>query len=104
MSGTNPDCQAVTLETIDVNNNIGKETKYVTTSDLKGLSPCWFPDNKNPINNSVCPGKNEGFENLINDDFFYQSSIFNSSDLIAYIYFLSLIFLIACLIDKKQTK
>lgn len=49
MSGTNPDCTATTLETIDTKNNVSTGTGYITTSDIKGMEPCWFPDNINPI-------------------------------------------------------
>lgn len=58
MSGTTPECQAVTMPTIDNNNKHNLETKYLTNIDIKGLSPCLFPSKKNPINGKKC---NEGF-------------------------------------------
>lgn len=35
MNGTNPPCQQITLETIDTNNNHGRDTKFVTVADIK---------------------------------------------------------------------
>ena len=55
-SGSQPECQEVTLETIDVNNNKSKETRHVTTVDLQNMNPCDFkPDyNKNPYSGVTC--------------------------------------------------
>jgi len=54
MSGSNPDCQAVTLETIDVNNNKGTETQFVTIIDQQNMDPCSFPNRVNPVTNAKC--------------------------------------------------
>jgi hypothetical protein len=61
MTGTNPECQPVTMETIDVNNLKGKETQYLTTVDIQNMSPCWFSNKKNPITKENC---RETFNNL----------------------------------------
>jgi len=61
MTGTNPECQPVTMETIDVNNLKGKETQYLTTVDIQNMSPCWFSNKKNPITKEKC---RETFDNL----------------------------------------
>lgn len=53
MTGTNPECQAIEMQTIDVNNNIGKKTAFVTTNDIKGMNPCWFEKRTNPVTNST---------------------------------------------------
>jgi hypothetical protein len=34
-TGYNPDCKEITLQTIDVNNNVGSETHYVALVDIK---------------------------------------------------------------------
>jgi hypothetical protein len=47
--GSTPDCQSVTLETIDADNNVASATNYVATVDIKNMPASWFPDNKNPI-------------------------------------------------------
>jgi hypothetical protein len=55
--GASPECQKITMETIDINNNSRSESHYVTTSDIKSMDPCWFTKNKNtnPIKlSSVC--------------------------------------------------
>lgn len=64
MSGTNPDCQAIQLETIDVNNNKSTETQFLTTVDIKNLNPCSFLDRQNPITGTKC---SEAFETIQDD-------------------------------------
>ena len=54
MSGSQPDCQEITLETIDVHNKKGTETRHVTVTDLQNMSPCDFANNKNPITKEKC--------------------------------------------------
>ena len=54
MAGSNPACQEVTMETIDVNNNKSTETHFVTTVDLQNMPPCMFQDRKNPITGLPC--------------------------------------------------
>jgi hypothetical protein len=44
-----PECMAITLETIDQWGNQGSETANLTVSDIKGMNPCWFPNNENPL-------------------------------------------------------
>ena len=60
LEGSNPDCQEITMETIDVNNNRSNETHFVTNVDIGNLDPCIFPDKKNPVNNVSC---RETFQN-----------------------------------------
>ena len=54
MSGTNPECQAITMETVDVNNIKGSKTAYVTTTDIGAMSSCWFPNKSNPVSGNRC--------------------------------------------------
>ena len=54
LSGSTPDCQEITLDTVDVNNNKSSETHYVTLVDLKNMNPCSFQDNKNPQTGVKC--------------------------------------------------
>ena len=61
MMGTEPPCQQVRLQTIDVNNNKSTETQYVALADIQNMDPCWFPDNKNPVTNDGC---SEAFQNI----------------------------------------
>jgi len=68
-SGSTPDCQLVTLETVDNHNNAAPETRFVTNQDIRLMNPCEFKDTvdkKNPITGVKCK---EGFSSLINDGF-----------------------------------
>lgn len=62
MLGTNPECQALTMPTIDANNVNGTETAYVVTSDISNMNPCWFSNGKNPITGANCK---EAFSTII---------------------------------------
>jgi hypothetical protein len=47
--GSTPDCQSITLETIDTNNNVSSATNYVATVDISNMPASWFPNKVNPI-------------------------------------------------------
>ena len=50
-----PDCQSITMQTIDIYNKKSQETNFVTLSDIKELSPCSFGNGINPITHITCP-------------------------------------------------
>ena len=54
MMGATPECQNITLETINVNDNSSSETHYVTTIDIQNMDPCSFPERKNPLTGKSC--------------------------------------------------
>jgi hypothetical protein len=53
-SGSTPPCQELTMQTIDVNNNVSSETHYVTLSDISNMDPCSFSNHTNPISKKTC--------------------------------------------------
>jgi hypothetical protein len=54
LAGSVPDCQELTMETIDINNNKSTETQYVTLVDIQNMDPCIFSNGTNPVNNKSC--------------------------------------------------
>jgi hypothetical protein len=54
LAGTNPPCQEITMQTIDINNNSSTETQYVTLSDIGNMDACSFQNGINPVNQSQC--------------------------------------------------
>lgn len=48
------ECQRVNLETIDIDNIKGYDTKYLAIPEIEAMSPCWFPSRRNPITNERC--------------------------------------------------
>jgi hypothetical protein len=58
MTGTEPDCQAQQMPTIDVYNRHSTKTGYLTKTDISSMSPCWFIGGRNPMTGGVC---SEGF-------------------------------------------
>ena len=56
MSGPNPECQSITMETIDVNGiqSYNTDPRYVTNDDIGTMSACWFPNKINPVSGNSC--------------------------------------------------
>ena len=72
MMGATPECQNITLETIDVNNNSSSETHYVTTIDIQNMDPCAFQEKKNPLSGHSCKmAFTNNKSNLKNGDKYY---------------------------------
>jgi hypothetical protein len=61
LAGSKPDCQELTMETIDIYNNRSTQSHFVTLTDIKNMDPCVFPDKKNPITGAGCQ---ETFSNM----------------------------------------
>jgi hypothetical protein len=58
-AGAQPPCRALTMETIDINDNRGRATHFVADSDINQLDPCaWGSGGRNPISGKRC---NESF-------------------------------------------
>lgn len=53
-AGSSPDCQSLTMETIDTQNHKSTETHFVTLADIDNMDPCIFPDKKNPRTGQKC--------------------------------------------------
>lgn len=47
MSGSTPPCRELTMQTIDVNNQVSTATHFVTLTDIKNMDPCIFPNGVN---------------------------------------------------------
>jgi hypothetical protein len=54
LAGSNPDCQEITMETINNKDVKSSEKHYVTLVDIKNMDPCLFNDKKNPVNGANC--------------------------------------------------
>ena len=74
-AGGTPPCQKVTLQTINNDNKVSKETHYITTVDLQSMDPCNFMDGKNPVTKKKCKqafGNMNSYSNeYYNDDEYY---------------------------------
>ena len=97
LSGSNPPCEPVTLETITVDNVRSTETNYVSLADIQNMDPCIFPDKKNPVSGIKC---REAFQNN------QYEEILIPDDPIAQLYFASLgvvgLYIFYCLMKKSQ--
>ena len=94
LSGSKPDCQEITMETIDIHNNKSTESHFVTLVDIQNMDPCIFPDKTNPITNQNC---RETFSNLINTSK-------TNKDTLSQIYFGSLGLLATYILYKIMVK
>ena len=61
LAGSKPDCQEISLETIDIYNNKSTESHFVTLFDIQNMDHCIFPDKTNPKTKDQC---RETFSNL----------------------------------------
>ena len=100
MSGTNPECQSVKMETIDVHNKVSTQTAFVTTTDLNGMNPCWFLDKKNPVTKAKC---SESFATLSGEKVDYSKM---PDDVLVKIYYSSLgllgLYIFMKMFEKKK--
>jgi hypothetical protein len=60
-AGSTPECQKVTLQTINNQNQKSTETHYVTTVDLQNMDPCTFLNKVNPVTKLKC---RQGFTSM----------------------------------------
>ena len=112
LEGTNPDCKLIKLPTIDEKNRKGKKSAYLTINDIKNLSPCLFSNNRNPLTRergSCIEGLENNIDNYNDDleilDYLFPAkkrNLFEVSDIIAYLYFISLTILFLSLIKKSK--
>jgi hypothetical protein len=101
LSGATPECQPLTMETIDVNNNRGSETHYVTTIDIQNMDPCIFPNNVNPINQKKCK---QLFQNMLLTPEFFDKTSMQNIDKWTQLYFISLSLLGIYFLFKASNK
>jgi hypothetical protein len=87
LSGSKPDCQELTMETIDIYNNRSTESHFVTLVDINNMDPCSFQDKTNPLTGDKCK---ETFSNLTNMDEQCYTCYKIPKDPIAQAYFASL--------------
>jgi len=83
LSGSKPECQKITLETIDANNRRSSESHYVTLVDIQNMDPCSFQNKINPITKAKC---RETFENIGSE---YNEEVKMPDDIYAQLYLAS---------------
>jgi hypothetical protein len=54
LAGPKPECQEITMETIDIYNNKSTESHFVSLADIRMITACQFPDKVNPVTNVKC--------------------------------------------------
>lgn len=87
LSGSKPDCQELTMETVDVNNNKSAETHFVTLVDIKNMDPCSFKDKKNPVTKVRCK---ESYSNMSTEEENIKLNLHFPDDPIVQFYFAGL--------------
>jgi hypothetical protein len=97
LSGSNPQCQQITMQTITSDNIKSSETNYVTLADIQSMDPCIFSDGKNPVNGKQCK---ETFQIRS------EPEVLMPSDPLAQVYFASLgvvgLFILYRLMEKSN--
>jgi hypothetical protein len=102
LSGTNPACQQITMQTITSDNVKSSESHYVTLTDITDMDPCIFSDGKNPVTGQKCK---ETFQNKI-DSFQNKMETIIPDDPVAQLYFASVgivgLFILYRLMEKSR--
>ena len=97
LSGSNPPCQQITMQTITSKNVKSSETHYVTLADINNMDPCMFSNGKNPVTGKKCK---ETFEIRS------EPEVLMPSDPLAQLYFSSLgvvgLFILYRLMEKSR--
>ena len=97
LTGSNPPCQQITMQTITNENVKSSETNYVTLADIQSMDPCMFSDGKNPVNGNKCK---ETFQ------ISSEPEVLMPSDPLAQLYFTSLgvlgLFILYRLMEKSN--
>jgi hypothetical protein len=96
-SGSNPECQEITLQTVDVNNNVSSESHYVTLVDIETMNPCNFNNKKNPKTGVKCK---EAFQNNDQGD---KGLVF-PDDIYVQLYFAGLCTMVVYILYKLSLK
>lgn len=108
LSGATPDCQPLTMQTVDNKNNKSSETHYVTTIDIKNMDACIFSDRKNPVSKKKCQETFESGNNSKNNNTNINNyeTIKLPDDPLAQIYYFSLalvgIYILTKLMEKSR--
>jgi len=100
LSGSKPDCQELTMETIDIYNNRSTESHFVTLVDIQNMDQCIFPDKKNPLTGEKCK---ETFTNINNTPARYKYYKI-PDDPIAKLFFACIGFLIIYILYRIMVK
>jgi len=104
MAGSKPDCQPITMQTIDNNNVVRNQTQFVALADITNINACNFNNRRNPVTGQVC---RETFQNDKKDSLNY-AELTMPDDPIVQLYFASLsflgIYILYKIIEKKQGK
>ena len=66
--GSKPDCQQITMQTIDIYNNKSTESHFVTTVDVNNMDPCAFSNKINPNTRARCRETFSNIKNQLNVD------------------------------------
>ena len=98
MMPSEPNCQAITMETINSNNDVSTETQHVATLDIKSMNACQFPDRRNPITGQVCS------EAMTNKEPAASSSFAIPDDIVAKAYMVGVGSLILYLIYRLHAR
>ena len=53
-AGAQPPCRALSMETVDNNDNRGRATHFVADSDINQLDPCLWGNGRNPVSGKRC--------------------------------------------------
>ena len=90
LEGSKPECQEITMETIDTYNNKSTESNFVTLVDIKNMDPCTFKDKTNPVSGQKCKESFDNIDENKNDYITTNEYKFTNSNILHQIYLASI--------------
>jgi hypothetical protein len=104
MAGSKPECQSITMQTVDNNNVRRNQTQFVALADISNIDSCSFPNRRNPVTGQVC---REAYQNNKTPALNY-GELTMPDDPIVQLYFASLsilgVYILYKMIEKKHAK
>ena len=104
MAGSKPECQSITMQTVNNNNVRRNQTQFVALADISNIDSCSFPNRRNPVTRQVC---REAYQNNKTHALNY-GELTMPDDPIVQLYFASLsilgVYILYKMIEKKNAK
>ena len=100
------DCQGVTLQTIDENNQSGFGTAWVATSEISTINPCQFQNGTNPVTGQTCESFVNYSDAKYDNHLIYDNKKKKDKDAIESVYLTGImvfgLYLIYCFMKKTK--
>jgi len=100
------DCQGVTLQTIDQNDQNGFGTAWVATSEISTINPCQFQNGTNPVTRQTCESFTNYNDSKYDNNLIHDTKKKKDKDAIESVYLTGImvfgLYLVYCFMKKTK--